>query len=336
MSAPQRTAPGWAQWLLPAASVALAILAGVVYGLLTRMAFGSGNFSNLFSTLSVAFLFLTPLGLGAVTVALAPPALRRNWFYAVLAPLVTVTIFIGLVAVLLWEAIACLVMALPLFICIGPVGGALACLVFVLLARRSQAGTVGLLALVVFSPYAAAPIESLFPVADEARTVHSQIEVFASPETVWANITRVRAITPEEHRFSWFHLAGLPRPVEATLTAGGVGGVRRGQWEDGLAFIETITEWEAGRSYTMAMEADASQATNARLPLRDIGGQHFDVVSGRYEIEVLGPEHVIVHFTSTHRLSTRFNAYGGWWTDLFMRDVQDYILAIVKERSEAG
>jgi hypothetical protein len=234
-----------------------------------------------------------------------------------------------------WEVAICIVMALPIFLVMGTVGGVVACLAFVFLAHMNQTTVVSVLALVVFAPYVVAPIENAFPIADQLRTVDSQIEIFASPSVVWDNITRVRTITPAEHRFSFFHLAGLPRPLEATLSADGVGGVRRGQWEDGLAFVETITAWEFEGSYTMRMEADTSQVTHAALPLQGIGGRYFDVVGGRYEIEVLGPEHVRLHFSSTHRLSTRFNAYGGLWTDLFMRDVQDYILDLVKARSEA-
>ena len=322
------------QWLLPILSVALAILAGVVYGLLTRLAFGSPQFSDLFTTLSFGFLALTPLGLGVVTVLLAPAHLRRNWLYAIFAPWVGCLIFMGIVLAIHWEVAVCVVMAVPIFLPMASVGGAAVCLVFTLIGARGQAGAMTMLALIVFAPYVVTPIHKLFPVTDSYRTVASEIEVFASPEEVWNNITRVRTLTPEEHRFSYFHLAGLPRPTAATLSADGVGGVRRGQWENGLVFVETITDWELERAYTMQMEADTTAVTGTRMPLRGIGGAHFDVVSGRYEIEVLGPRHVILHFSSTHRLSTQFNFYGGLWTDFFMRDVQDYILDIVKARSE--
>ncbi len=241
----------------------------------------------------------------------------------------------AIVLVIHWEVAICVVMALPIFLIMGTVGGGAACLAFVLLASHNQTTVMSMLALVVFAPYVMTPIENASPVADQLRVVDSQIEIFASPAVVWDNITRVRTITPAEQRFSFFHLAGMPRPLQATLSADGVGGVRRGQWEDGLAFVETIVAWEAERSYTMQMEADTSQVTNAALPLQGIGGRYFDVVGGRYEIEPLGPEHVILHFSSTHRLSTRFNFYGGLWTDWFMRDVQDYILDLVKARSEA-
>lgn len=324
------------RWLRPAVASVVAIFAGVAYGLVTRLAFGAPQFSELFATLSFGFLCLTPFGLGVLTVLLAPADLRTSWLYAIFAPWVGCTLFMVIVAVFTLEAWICLVMALPIFLLMGTIGGVAVCVAFVAFANKNETGVMGALALLVIAPYVVTPIENTFPVTDSLRAVESRIEIFAAPEVVWDHITRVRAITPAEHRFSWFHLAGLPRPLEATLTADGVGGVRRGQWEDGLAFVETITAWELGRSYTMQMEADTSAVTHSTLPLQGIGGRYFDVVGGRYTIEVLGPEHVMLHFTSTHRLSTRFNFYGGLWTDFFMRDVQNYILELVKARSEAA
>jgi hypothetical protein len=34
------------------------------------------------------------------------------------------------------------------------------------------------------------------------------------------------------------------------------------------------------------------------------------------------------------RLSTRFNGYAGFWTDFIMRDTQQYILEIIRDRCE--
>jgi len=41
------------------------------------------------------------------------------------------------------------------------------------------------------------------------------------------------------------------------------------------------------------------------------------------------------HLGSRHRLSTKLNFYGGWWTDYLLGDIQDYILVIIKNRAEA-
>lgn len=318
----------------PLATVVFSFLAAAGYGLFVRLAFANEQLGGLFGTISVGFLFVVPLALGALTVFFAPDRYRASWGYALLAPWVPCLIFGISAALLSLEAWICVVMALPIFLGMSNLGGLAA---FVLLKRGSRAGKpqTGVMGLLLLAPFLVTPLEQQLPAADSIRVVHTQIEVKADPETVWRNITRVPDIAEEERGFSFFHLAGLPRPLRATLTHDGVGGVRRGQWEDGLAFVETIVEWQPNESYTMQMSADTRELRPSPLPLREIGGRYFDVVQGRYAIEPLDDGTVILHFTSTHRLSTHFNGYGGLWTDFFMRDVQNHILRIVKARSEA-
>ena len=43
----------------------------------------------------------------------------------------------------------------------------------------------------------------------------------------------------------------------------------------------------------------------------------------------------MLHLSSTHRLTTRFNWYAGRWTEPIMSELQRNILAIVKVRAEA-
>jgi len=67
-----------------------------------------------------------------------------------------------------------------------------------------------------------------------------------------------------------------------------------------------------------------------------VGGPYFDVLEGTYRIERLNDRQVLLHLSSKHRLSTRFNFYAGLWTDFIMRDIQRNILRIIKRRCEAG
>jgi hypothetical protein len=255
--------------------------------------------------------------------------------YAVFAPWVPCLIFAVIAAVLTWEAWICVVMALPIFLTMTTVGG-VAMLMISKFREKPDKSQVSMMGLLLLAPFLITPLENQFPAQDSLRVVESRIEINASPETVWRNITRVSEIDETERRFSFFHLAGLPRPSYATLSYDGLGGVRHGQWEGGLAFIETISEWRLNESYTMQMEADTRRVYPSSLPLQEIGGRYFDVVEGRYQIEPVGADKVILHFTSTHRLTTRFNFYGGLWTDFFMADIQNHILQIVKARAEAG
>lgn len=323
----------WASWWRPAL---LPVGAGVAYALLTRAAFGSARLSDMFTTLSLGFLVFTPLALGVVTVLMAPPALRRRPPFAVLAPLASCLIFLALVLLVQWEAAVSLAMALPIFLVAAALGGVLAWALHLTLGRLSHRAVTRALLLVLAAPYVVTPLERARPAVDSIRTNEAHLAIQAPPSVVWGIITHFHLIQPEEQAFSWFHLAGLPRPLEATLSVDGVGGVRHGQWEDGLAFNETITAWEPERGFTMQLQADTSQMTDSPLPLSGIGGPYFDVLSARYELDVLAPDHVILRLITVHRLSTNFNAYGGLWTDFFMRDLSSYLLHIVKNRSETA
>lgn len=304
------------------------------YGLFVRLAFGNEQLSTLFGTISIGFLFFVPLVIGVLTQFFAPAQYRTNWVYAVFMPWVPCFVFSALAVAFTWEVWICVIMALPIFFSMATGGGLLMFWYFIVFNHPKKSQTT-LALLLLLMPFLITPLEKQFPGQDSIRTVHTQVEVKADPKTVWNQITRVSEISESEHYFSFFHLAGLPRPRYATLSYGGVGGVRRGQWENGLVFIERISQWRPYESYVMQMEADTSAVPESPLPLREIGGQYFDVIEGKYAIEPASNGGTILHFTSKYRLSTHFNFYGSLWTDFFMRDVQTYILRIMKARAEA-
>ena len=186
-------------------------------------------------------------------------------------------------------------------------------------------------------PYFAAPIESRMPRPQSIREVKTQITIHADPETVWRNIERVPNIADHEQGFSFFHLLGFPRPVEATLSHEGIGGVRNATFEGGVLFVETITDWRPQEALSFDIKADTGSIPPTTLDEHvTVGGPYFDVLEGRYRIEREGEGTVLLQLSSVHRLSTRFNFYSGVWTDFIMRDIQNNILGIIKHRCEDG
>ena len=136
----------------------------------------------------------------------------------------------------------------------------------------------------------------------------------------------------ELERGSPLHWIGVPKPVEATLSYEGVGAVRHASFQQGLVFVETVNEWVDRRSIGFSIVRDKSSVPPA--PFGEIGGPFFDMLDGRYEIEQLSENRVILHLSSTHRVTTRFNWYAGLWTEPIMSELQRYILAIMKVRSQ--
>ena len=307
----------------------------IIYGLTARMAFAADEFPGYFSTMSVAFLFLVPLVVGALTVWLAPAPQRQSWTYALLMPLAACALAALVAGAFAWEALICIVMALPILAIMGSAGGALACLLARTRARAAQsAGNTTIIGALLLVPYLGGLVEQRVPTRPLTVTTETQIVIQADAETVWRNITRVPRIQQDERAFSLlFDVLGAPRPLEAMLEAEGAGGLRRGMFEHNLVFDETITGWEPGRRISWAIAVGDRAAVPA--PWREIGGQYFDVTGASYRIEPRPDGSVVLHLDSTCRLTTHFNGYGAIWARWGLGQFQDEVLRVIRSRAEA-
>jgi len=319
----------------PEFSIYVGVGAGIVYGVLVRFAFAFNRLQNFWSVMTIGFIFLVPLALGFLTVHYGEAEERRGWPYRIFMPwvpcwlLMTIACFIG------WEGWICIVMVSPVFLVMSSVGGVVAGLV----NRRRETQSNSFPALIFFAalPFISASIESRLGLPASMRTVETTVQINSSSTVVWQNIERVREIQSDEHRPSLFHSLGFPRPVEATLSREGVGGIRHATFEGGVLFIETIKTWEPEHELSFNIQADSASVPATTLDEHvNVGGQYFDVLEGRYTIERTNDGQVLLHLSSKHRLSTRFNLYAGLWTDLIMRDIQRNILDIIKRRCESA
>lgn len=154
----------------------------------------------------------------------------------------------------------------------------------------------------------------------------------ADEASIWRNIALVPLVDASEQRTNPYHWLGPPRPLEATLSADGLGGVRHARFDNGLTFVETVTEWQPGHTIAFAIENDRSSPMPA--PMAAIGGRYFNVLDGRYRLLPLPDGATRRHLESTERVATKFTGYAGWWTDRIMAGLQNYILEIVKTRAE--
>lgn len=318
----------------PTLALLFAVAAGALYGFVGRLVFAGDRFAGVFGVMSLAFVFLLPCAIGYAAIAVAPDAHLQKRAYRLFLPWLSVVLAVFGVWVTGWEGKICVIMLLPLLLAMSSVGGAMA-----MGMRRRPVGrrlyATGLASMLLL-PYVAAPVEQRIAPANQLRVVETQIRIRATPEEVWRQIVRVPRIRPEEYGTSAVHRIGFPRPVEATLSHEGVGGVRRASFERGVVFIETVTTWKPDSLLSFTIHADPSTIPPTALDQHvTIGGEHFDVLDGTYRIEPVGADEVILHLSSTHRLSTRFNFYAQFWSDLVMRQIQDNILEVVKHRAEA-
>jgi len=320
----------------------LAVAASVGYGLLGRFFFGLGSLGfaewpqSTLAVMSASFLFLIPVAVGFVSQVARDPGVGdrlppvNRWFRAFLQPMLPVLMMLGLLSVFNIEGIICIAMAAPIFLLLAGIGGLIGYGTRRRTERKSRAGVISFM---IFMPYLASPLEQRLTPPAELRQVQNRVYIRAAPEVVWDEIKSVPAIQRRELPFRFAHVIGLPRPIEATLSRDGVGGVRIATFERGLAFRETVTRWEPGHRLSFAIRAEASPAGALDAHVA-VGGSYFDVTEGSYELEAVPAGNTLLTLTSQQRLSTGFNPYARLWSDFIMSDLQSAIMEVVRARSE--
>jgi hypothetical protein len=280
--------------------------------------------------MTVAFIFLGPAVIGFVTIRHTETYQPSPVWIWILLPWLSVTLMMAVIALCALEGAICIAMALPIALVCSSIGGVIAGVI----ARRHRLSRTPALCLAIL-PLLLAPAEANLNAPLQTRTVQSEIRIHASASTIWQNIERVPAISPSELQPTWAHAIGFPRPVEATLSYEGVGGVRHASFERGLLFIETVTAWEPEHRLAFTIRADSAHIPSTTLDEHvTIGGRYFDVLDGEYRLEPLPNGDTILHLTSHQRLSTDFNGYAGLWTDAVMQNLQTSILQVIQHRCE--
>ena len=307
------------------------VIIGALYGLAAQFILKVADPKDVFSIMTLGFVFVLPICLGVVTVYFANTEARASWRFRILMPWATASLCLLLAMITGLEGTICLIMTIPIYLPLASLGGILGGIYFTSVdSNRMNSFALGGLLLL---PFLVSGVEERYPLDDVTKQVNTSILIESTSEVVWSQITRIpKIVEPQE---SFFYYMGFPKPVEATLSFDGIGGVREAKFEKGLMFLETITDWETEKKLTFTIK---SEPANTPLTTLDshvvVGGRYFDTLLGEYEIEKLNDTQVRLHLFSRYRLSTRFNFYAEIWSDFLMRDIQENILRVIKSRCE--
>lgn len=309
----------------------LSAIAGAILGCLYRMAFsGSGGEWPLL-TMTLGFLILVPLAMGYVAVDryLRKASKETRWFDWFFLPWLSVLITMAVSIMVKWEGAICLIFATPIMLVSSTIGGVLARV----LSRRYTSSVPGQFSALML-PLLVILLESRIAAPLQIRTVETNLLIHAPAAQVWDNIKNVRPIDSSELPDSWVTRIGFPKPVAATLSHDGVGGVRQASFSGGLVFTETVNQWEPESDLRFSIHANTGSIPPTTLDEHvTIGGAFFDVLEGEYRLEQR-PDGVLLHLVSYERVSTHFNPYAGMWTDAVMRSIQSQILEVIRRRCE--
>jgi hypothetical protein len=106
------------------------------------------------------------------------------------------------------------------------------------------------------------------------------------------------------------------------------------QWGDDIQFEERITALAPGKTiqWDFAFPDNSVQAYTDRHIAPD--GPLLKIASGGYRLERLDPGKTRLTLHTTYHMRSRLDWYLGWWGEVMLGDVQDNVLAIIKQRAE--
>jgi hypothetical protein len=322
----------------------LAIVIPVLYGYIMRLIFGANLFLSFTEVMSMTFLVLVPLGIGALSIRLMSEKTRLSNAFAFFFPWVVVLVLMGFTIIFFIEGWICWIMIYPLFAFVAGLGG-----LFMNkwirhqeklkntendqnASNNSEKMQVSLLFLL---PLVAAYIEKEIPTNAIIFEKQNSIELHAPVEKIWENVTRVYEIAPEEDHAKLNKWLGMPRPLYAKLDTLAIGGIREAVFSGGLIFHEKVYKYQHENNMSFSIKAYPHEIPATTMDEHIvIGGDYFDVLDGTYALETLGKDHYMLHLSSRFTLKTHFNWYAGWWAQQIMGDIQGNILQVLKNRCE--
>lgn len=301
-----------------------------IYALLLRLLFGVSTWSGLFNMMSKTFLFLLPSIIGALTVYFSSEEKVKRISYRIFTPWLPIFAFFLITLLFAIEGWPCLLMILPIFLIAASLGGLIGG--YFKLKKRDNKVYFSVLTLL---PLLCSPIENYIGANSTPYQAYTYIDINAPAKKIWSNVTRVREIKKEQDKSRLTKLLNFPRPVKAELNFEGVGAYRQAIFTNGLIFHETVTEYVDQRKMSFTIKALPHE-----IPLTTmdehlvVGGKYFDVLNGTYELEKLNDHSYRLHLYSNFKLTTTFNFYANWWAKHIMKDIQNNILQIQKQRAE--
>jgi len=294
--------------------------------------FGLEYWRNLYTVMSVSFLFFLPFIAGALTVYLSSIEKIKSIAYRIFAPWVPILIFFFLTIAIAYEGWACWLMILPFFLIIASIGGLYSG--YIKLTKEKRFGQINI-SILILLPFFTAPIEKMIRTIPGKYEAFTYIDIHSSADKIWKNVTRVKEIKPEQDKGWLTYFLGFPRPIKAELNFEGVGATREAVFSGGLTFHEKVLSYYDKKKMNFSIKAYPYEIPSTTMDKHVVlGGDYFDVLDGTYELARLNDSTYRLNLYSHFKLTTTFNFYASWWAGWIMKDIQNNILQVIKSRAE--
>jgi hypothetical protein len=308
-------------------SAALAVLVAALFGVSA-----TGLSVSFFGMYGWSLFIALPFCLGLFSVLIYGYHRPRSYLSCLLVSLLSIAIVAGALLALAFEGIFCLVMAAPLAILLGMLGGATGYFI----QRRAWNSTEApaTLAVVLLCVPALMTVEHAAPGGTPLLEVRTRLEINASPETVWRKLV---AFPPLPAPDEWTFRLGVAYPIQSTLRGQGAGAQRSCLFSSGT-FIEPIESWEEGRRLKFHISAQPP-IMREWSPYKEIHTVHLE---GHY-FQPEGAEFVLIPLpgsrTRLEGISSYRNrmwpmAYWRLWSDAIVHNIHLRVFRHIKRLAE--
>jgi hypothetical protein len=223
------------------------------------------------------------------------------------------------------EGAVCIVMALPLVMVLGALGGWL-----VYRAGHSRLGTGSAVMLLLLPPASLTWDASARPPIFEVRTA---IEIAAPPENVWMHVVSFSEL-PEPRE--WFFRAGVAYPRRARIVGSGPGAIRYCEFSTG-PFVEPIEVWNEPRLLRFRVTANPAPLREwspyGELQPRHLHG-YLTSKEGQFRLTRLANNHTLLEGTTWYQHGLWPAEYWRWWSDAIIHRIHMRVLIHIRTLAE--
>ncbi|HXW55032.1 MAG TPA: SRPBCC family protein [Candidatus Cybelea sp.] len=298
-------------------------VAGTLLGVNTRLAvYGVGLFVAL------------PFCLGLLSALLHGYHQSRTLPSCLLVAVLSIGLLGLLLLALAVEGLICLLMAAPIALLLGLLGGTVG--YYIQRRRGSHFETQATLGVVLLFVPLLLGAEGLRPAQPPLLEVRTQIEINAPPETVWRFLSSFPTLPrPTE----WPFRVGIAYPLRSTLAGSGIGARRECEFSTG-DFVEPIRVWEPNHrlAFEISGEPPVMQEMSpyGHIHTRHIDGQYFHPRDAEFVLTLLRNGHTLLTGTSHYENRMWPVAYWRLWSDEIVHDIHRRVFRQIKRLSEAS
>ena len=224
------------------------------------------------------------------------------------------------------EGALCILMALPLALPLGALGGWLA-----YRANSPKAATGGVAMLLLLMPASLTWDARAIPPVFEVR---SAIEIAASPEQVWKHVVSFSEL-PEPRE--WFFRAGLAYPRRAHIVGSGAGAVRYCEFSTG-SFVEPVEIWNEPHLLRFRVTANPAPM-HEWSPYAHVLPQHLHgyLISkqGEFRLTQMANGRTLLEGTTWYQHGLWPAEYWRWWPDAIIHRNHLRVLTHIRTLAEA-